>query len=137
MVDLKALVATAKQEMETVKVSNVQVVLGGTEITVEVAQLHPDPWEELVARCPVRAGLPGDMTYGYNPKELTRTYPGITIDGQQLSSDDWAEVYSALASVWRNAVEVTIWGVNVLEQAQEMSKLGKALSGKGSPSPEN
>lgn len=135
--DIKALIAKQRAELDVKKVVPVQVVLGGEKVTVEVGKLTPDVWDDLVSTCPPRPGVEGDAMVGYNPKRLASLYPDISINGEPLSADDWADMYSVLDSAWRNNIEVTIWGVNVNESLQELRRLGKARSGKDSTSPES
>lgn len=130
MVDLKKLIAKQRTELEAVKVSVVDVVLGGEKIAIGIRRATPDEWDLLVASCPPRPGVEGDAMIGYNPKAASRAYPEIEIDGGVVDGETWGEVYSVLDSVWRNQVETVIWGVNIQEQLNKRNELGKARAGR-------
>lgn len=137
MTDLKALIEKQREKLAEVVFQSVDVVVGGEKVTLDVEKLHPDEWDVLVAENPPRRGVDADNLVGYNPKAMTAAYPRIRVGDELLSAETWRDLYGVLDSVWRNQIEVTIWGVNVNESLKVLRGLGKARAGRKSPSPAN
>lgn len=143
--DLKALIAEQKAEIESVKTESVDVVLGKERVTVEVARLLPDDWQQLVAEHPPRklAGktlmVHSDSSIGYDQNGLPRDYPAekIRVGGETVDQETWREIYTVLNTVHRNNVGTVIWGLNVFDAVQELQELGKAVAGLSSASHAN
>lgn len=135
--DLKALIEKQRAKIDVVKESSVEVVIGDEKRVVTVGRVRPDAWDALMADNPPRRGVEADAMVGYNVKGVTVAYPLISVGGESLDAEGWAELYSVLDSVWRNNIGTLIWGVNVQETLKELQALGKAPAGQSSPSPAN
>lgn len=126
---IKDLIAKQRAELAVVKTQAVEVVAGGERVELEFEKLLPDEWDALVASNPPRRGVEGDAMVGYNPKGLAAAYPRVRVAGEDADAESWAELYSVLDSVWRNTIEVSIWGMNVNSSLQALRDLGKARAG--------
>ncbi|RUQ06686.1 hypothetical protein D8M34_06605 [Microbacterium sp. HSID17254] len=123
------MIAKQRAELAVVKTQAVEVVAGGERVELEFEKLLPDEWDALVASNPPRRGVEGDAMVGYNPKGLASAYPRVRVSGEDADAESWAELYSVLDSVWRNTIEVSIWGMNVNSSLQALRDLGKAQAG--------
>lgn len=128
--DLKSLIEKQRAELAVVKSESVDVVVGGEKVTLTIEKLHPDVWDVLMMRSPARPGSEADGEVGYNTKAVTLAYPRILRDGELLDAESVADLYSVLDSVWRNALGIIIWGVNVNGPLAELRALGKAPAGR-------
>jgi hypothetical protein len=133
------LIARQRAEVESVKSDEVDVVAGGELVTVVVQKLRPDDWQALVASHPPRTGVVADGNVGYDQDALPRAYPAarLTVAGEQVSSEQWAQFFGVLEPVHRNNVHTLIWGVNVFTAVKELQALGKAKAGRPLSSPAN
>lgn len=130
MADYKALIAKQRAELEVVKQWDVDVVCGGAAVTVSIERAMPDEWDALVGENPPRHGVEGDATIGYNPRGVSAAYPRVSLDGERVDAETWAEFYGVLDSVHKNNIDVVVWGSNVNAALQELRELGKARAGK-------
>lgn len=130
MVDVKALIAAQRKNLETVKQYDVTVVCGDQEVKVSLERVSPDEWDDLVNTNPPRAGVEGDATIGYNPKGVARSYPRVQIDGEPVDAETWAEFFDVLASLHKNNIGLVIWNANAYSVIQELRELGKGRAGK-------
>lgn len=137
MTDLKALIANQRAKNAVVVSDDVEIVVGGEKVTLTIERVHPDAWDALMLAFPPRAGSASDSELGYNAKGVILNYPRLLNDGEALDEEGIAELYSDLDSVWRNAIGIVIWGVNMNHALQEMRSLGKARAGQKSHSPAN
>lgn len=137
MVDVQALIAAAKKELESGVVHDLPAAVGGENVTLGFEKLPPDEWDLLVGENPPRQSVENDALLGYNPKGVSQNYPRVQLDGELLDAGTWAELYSVMGSVARNAVELTIWGININDQLAAMRAAGKAYAGRKSDSPAN
>lgn len=129
MVDVKALIAKQREELAVKKTWTVPVVCGGEKVMVGVDRLLPEAWDDLVAKYPPRPGVEGDAMIGYDINAVSKAYPGVTVDGEVQSPEDWAEFFSVLESVHRSTIGTVIWGMNVNEPLQALRELGKSPAG--------
>lgn len=129
MVDVRALIAKQREQLAVKKTWTVDVVCAGQRVTVGIDRLHPDVWDGLVEAHPPRPGVEGDATIGYDIKGVSAAYPGVTVDGEIQSAEDWADFFSVLDSVHKNNIGTVIWGANVNEPLQELRDLGKSRAG--------
>lgn len=133
MVDYKALIAKQRAELEArpeETVWDVEVSCGGELVKVSLERVSPDEWDELVNTNPPRRGVEGDATIGYNPRGVSAAYPRISLDGERVDAETWAEFFGVLDSVHKNNIGVVIWGSNVNAVLKEMRELGKVRAGK-------
>lgn len=137
MVDIKALIAKQREELEVVKQGTAEVSLGGALVKLTFERVSADEWDALVGMNPPRPGLEGDATLGYNAKGVSALYPRVQIDGELQDAETWAEVYKVLDVVNRNSVDLVIWGININETMRELRALGKARADEKSSSPAN
>lgn len=137
MVDVKKLIEKKRAEAGVIKESSVEVEFSGEKLAVGIVKLSPEEWDDLVGSNPPRHGNAGDGMVGYNQSAVSAKYPRITVGGEELEADVWAEMFSLLDPVWRNSIGVTIWGVNINESLLALAALGKASAGQKSVSPAN
>ncbi|MGW9268326.1 hypothetical protein [Microbacterium sp. NPDC055599] len=137
MTDFRALIAKQREKLEVVRESTLDVEFGGEMVTVGVSKVMPEQWDALIGACPPRPGREDDAQVGYNPKALASQYPNITVDGEKIDPEVWAEGFAIMDPTWRNNIEITIWGVNINESLRALRELGKARAGRKSPSPAN
>lgn len=135
MVDLKKLIAAQRKKMSVVEESVLEVEFGGAKLEIGIAKSTPDEWDALVGANPPRHGHEGDSMVGYNQTAVAKAYPHVAVDGDDVSPDEWAEMFGLLDPAWRNSVGVTIWGVNINQSILALKALGKASAGQRSPSP--
>lgn len=137
MTDFKALIEKQRETLAVVRESTLDVEFGGELVTIGVSKVLPEEWDALVGACPPRPGRQDDAQVGYNPKALAARYPNVTVDGEKIDPDVWAEGFAIMDPTWRNNVEITIWGVNINESLKALRELGKARAGQSSPLPAN
>jgi hypothetical protein len=125
VVDVKALIKKQREKIETPVTGVLKVVLGGEKVELEFAKLAPDTWDELVSKNPPRPGVEGDAIVGYSAPAVSREYPGVKLDGEELDAETWAETFSVLDSLHRNNVSLSIWGLNIHASIKELQDLGK------------
>lgn len=130
MVDVKALIAKQRAELETVKQWDVEVSCGGELVKVSLERVSPDEWDDLVNTNPPRPGVEGDATIGYNPRGVSAVYPRVRLDDELVDAETWADFFEVLDSVHKNNIGVVVWGANVNATLQELRELGKARAGK-------
>lgn len=137
--DVKALIARQRAIIEAPKTDGLNVALGGELVPVEVARLMPDDWQLLVAAHPPRKSSRTDANIGYDQHGLCRSYPAdrITVAGEPIDAETWADLWDSLNSVNKNNVHTLIWGLNVYDAIKELQELGKAAAGSPSSSPGN
>lgn len=137
--DLKELIAAQRKKMEQPQGDDVDVVLGDELVTVTVTELRPDRWQALVAELPPRKTSVGDRNLGYNEAALPREYPtdSISVGGEPVDRDTWAELFDTLDVASRNALGNAMFGVNVLAKIQKRAELGKARLAAASTLPES
>lgn len=136
---LKDLIAKQRAEVENLGSDSVKVALGGELVEVVIIKLRPDEWENLTASNPPRAGIDSDRNLGFNQDHLPKDYPPerITVAGEPVDAETWADVWSVLTSVNRKNIGTLIWGINVYSAMVELRELGKAEAGQSSSSPAN
>lgn len=126
MVDVKALIKKQREKIETPVTGVLDVVLGGEKVKLEFLKLSPDAWDELVSRNPPRPGVEGDALVGYSAPDVSRSYPGVRLDGEELDAETWADAFAVLDSLHRNNISLSIWGLNIYASIKELQGLGKA-----------
>jgi hypothetical protein len=138
-VDIKALIEKQRETLGEVKTKRTDVVLGGQLVEVAVSKLSPDEWQQLAADHPPRKTNKSDLNIGYDQFSLPRDYPvsKVTVAGEPIDQETWAEFYTALEAAHRNTVGSLIWAVNIYDVMQELQRLGKAAAGRPSESPAN
>ncbi|SDG21503.1 hypothetical protein [Microbacterium sp. 77mftsu3.1] len=135
--NIQELIKKQRAELAQEKIATVDIVLGGELVTVTAVKLLPDAWQQLVASCPPRTAVPGDSNIGYDQAMLPRLYPAehLRVQGEPVTSEEWADLWSVLESVHRNNVGTVIWGLNHYAAVKELRELGKAAAGSASSSP--
>ena len=103
--------------------------LGGEEIKLEFDKVSANVWDDLVSRNPPRPGVEGDEQVGYYQAGVSRSYPGVILDGEVLDAETWAEVFDVLDAVHRNAIGTSLWGLNILTTLEQLTSLGKGSPG--------
>jgi hypothetical protein len=134
--DLKALIAKQRQELETPKTETLNVVLAGELVEVRITKLMPDDWQQLVATHPPRVGIDSDGNLGFDQATLPRDYLAthIQVAGEDIETETWTEMFGLLDSVHRNNIGTVVWGLNVYAAVKELRELGKARADQESAS---
>lgn len=127
--DVKALIKKQREELATPIRGELEARLGGEEIKLEFDKVAPSVWDELVSRNPPRPGVKGDGNVGYYQAGVSRSYPGVILDGEVLDAETWAEVFDVLDAVHRNAIGTSLWGLNILTTLEQLTTLGKGSPG--------
>ena len=138
MVDMKALIAQHKANLSEAKPVIVNVEIAGELVEVGITPILGDGWQDLAGRFPPRSKTTDD-SLGFNQKDLPSEYPvaHLTVAGESVDAETWAEFYGVLASPSRNSLVSVMWGVNVLDPMNLLKALGKAKAGGSSDSPAN
>lgn len=134
---LKDLIAKQRAKVEAQAENVLDIEVDGEEVAIGITKVDPDAWDALIGISPARAGRVDDARLGYNPKALSRQYPSVTVDGEDVDLDEWGVFFDGLDPVYRNQIELTIWSVNINETLKAMRELGKARAGQKYPSPAN
>lgn len=134
---IQELIAKQRAKLEEVVEHTLEVEVDGDPVTIGIQKVLPPVWDDLIGASPARKGRVDDDQMGYNPKALSRAYPLVTVDGDDVSPEEWAAFFDGLDPVHRNNIEITIWGVNINDTLRVMRELGKARAGRKSPSPAN
>lgn len=130
--DIKALVAKARQDMDTVQSADQDVVIGGELVTVRVWPLSGPEWRDLCAKHPNRADSSFDQALGYNLTAVLADYPRVyLVDGDEVTDarEDWADICAVLSGPDLKNLEYAVWGINEYEPAQRLAAAGKASAG--------
>lgn len=129
MTDVRALIQKQREQLETTVTGDLEVVLGGEKVTLTLVKVRPDEWDDLVAKNPPRPGVEGDAMTGYCEAGVARSYPRVSLNGDELDAETWGEVFDVLDVMHRNNVSVSIWGLNIHSSIKELQGLGKAVPG--------
>ncbi|MGB4136421.1 MAG: hypothetical protein WA971_07650, partial [Microbacterium sp.] len=92
-VDVKALVAKARQEFAAVEPVDQEVELGGEKITARFTPISGPEWRDLTAKHPERPG--GDQALGYDLTGVMMSYPRVSlVDGDDVQdvTAEWADM---------------------------------------------
>lgn len=140
-IDVQALVAKAREQIEQVEPTKQEILLAGQLVTMHIRPLSGQEWRALVVQHPPRVEevddkkvvIAADRPYGFNIDSLVPEYPRLAIaDGDneiELSQDEWREIVAVLADPSLEAMRLAIWGLNVYEPAMEIQGAGKASKG--------
>jgi hypothetical protein len=138
-IDIDALIAEQRAEIERVKSEQVDVVAAGKIVTVVVQKLRPDEWQALVAKNAPRTAVSADANVGYNQDALPRVYPvdRIKVAGKTVTPEQWSSFFEVIEPAHKANVHTVMWGLNVFTAIKELQELGKAAAGQQSSSPAN
>lgn len=115
VLDVKALVAKARQDMDTVQHVDQDVMIGDRRVVVRLWPLPGIAWRDLCALHPNRGVSEFDQALGYNLTAVTQSYPRVyAVDGDEVTdlSDDWADICAVLSGPDLKALEYAVWGLN-------------------------
>nr|WP_278101164.1 hypothetical protein [Microbacterium proteolyticum] len=138
--DLKKLIAQERAKAEGPQPTVTKTIpLGESGADVTFEKLRGDAWQALVAEYPAREDVVSDFTIGYNERAVTLNYPleHVTVDGEPVDVETWAELYEVLDGVGRNLLALGIWQVNVQDAINRLAELGKARAALLQTSPGN
>lgn len=130
--DVTALVAKAKQDMDTVESVDQDVVIAGEAVTIRLWPLSGGAYRDLCAQHPNRTNSEFDEALGYNLTAVTQSYPRVyTVDGDDVQdvSEQWADICAVLSAPDLKALEYAVWGLNEYEPTTRLAKAGKASAG--------
>lgn len=130
--DIKALVAKAKQDMDTVSSVDQDVLVAGEKVTVRLWPLSGVAYRDLCAKHPNRDASEFDEALGYNLTAVTQSYPRVyAVDGDEVTdiAEDWADICAMLTAPELKALEYAVWGLNEFEPTQRLAAAGKASAG--------
>ena len=132
VLDVKALVAKARQDMDSVQHVDQDVMVGDQRVVVRLWPLSGLAWRDLCAAHPNRGASEFDQALGYNLTAVTQSYPRVyAVDGDDVTdlSDDWADICAVLSGPDLKALEYAVWGLNEWEPSQRLAAAGKASAG--------
>lgn len=137
---LREKIEAAKAELESAEPVVQDVVVGGVLVKLAFLPVDGQVWADLVSTNPPRVGSKVDDQFGFNVDAVGRAYPveKITADGEPVTAEDYADMFSVLASPSIKNIGTAVWGKNQLEPAMRLLELGKASAGvqpKKRPSP--
>lgn len=130
--DIDALIAKARENFDTVKPVDQDVLLGDDVVTVRLWPLTGVAWRELVVNHPVRDGVQHDLALGYDLESVVRAYPRVyLVDGDEVTdvAARWAEVCDVLSAPDLKALSFAVWGLNEYDPSQKLAAAGKASKG--------
>jgi hypothetical protein len=130
--DIKALVAKAKQDLDTVEHVDQDVMIGDAKTTIRLWPLSGIAWRDLCALHPNRTNSEFDEALGYNLTAVTQSYPRVyAVDGDDVTdlAEDWPDVCAVLSGPDLKALEYAIWGINEYDPTQRLAAAGKASAG--------
>lgn len=133
-IDVAALIAAQKQELDSVKPLDQEVLLGGEKVTVRLWPLSGKIWRDLCAKHPNRPDSPFDQALGYDLDSLLWDYPKVyLVDGDEVTdvAESWADICAVLSGPDLKNLAYAIWGMNEYDPAQKLAAAGKASAGKG------
>lgn len=131
--DIDALIAKGRAELDTVSPTNQDVLLGGEIVTVRFWPLSGLEWRDLAARHPVREGSQRDLGLGYNLDALLPEYPKVFLvqgDSVENVADKWASICALLSPPDLNHLAVALWGMHEFDPGRRLEAAKKALKGK-------
>jgi hypothetical protein len=129
VVDVKTLIKKQREALDTPIRGELEIRLGGEKVKLEFDKVAPNVWDDLVSRNPPRPGVEGDEQVGYHQAGVSRAYPGVILDGEELDAATWAEVFDVLDAVFRNTIGTSLWGLNILTTLEQLTSLGKGSPG--------
>lgn len=129
--DIDALIAEAREEIENPERKTIKIRLGKTLVDLEVSALDPAEWDLLTAKNPPRKDVGWDLNVGHNQDGVAVAYPvaKLKLNGNPVTAEKWQQVFSVLDPVNRDNVRALQWGLNVHEGNEKLAELGKALMG--------
>lgn len=131
-IDVKALIASQKQVLDSVEPVTQDVLLGEKVIGVRFWPAG-SAWEELTSAHPARAGVQSDIALGYNLAGVVRAYPRTYLvegdDVQAIVGEEWGELYDVLSGPDQKNLGFAVWGINEYDPAQRLEAAGKASAG--------
>ena len=133
-VDVKALVAKAKADLDLVKPSDQDVLIGSAKVTVRLWPLTGAQWRDVCSRHLPREESLSDQALGYNLTGVLMDYPKVyAVDGDEVTdiSEDWSGLCAEhLSAPDLKALEYLVWGINEYDPAQKLASAGKASAGR-------
>ena len=132
MFDIDALIASAKQKLDTVKPVDQEVILGEKIVKVRFWPLSGTDWRNLTARHPWRDDSVQDQNLGYNIDGVTAAYPKVyLVDGDEVQdvSERWPEIAKVLSGPDLKNCGFAIWGLNEYDPEMRRKLAGKASKG--------
>lgn len=130
--DIQALVAKAKQDMDTVSAVDQEVLIGDQEVTIRLWPMSGAAYRDLCAKHPNRTASEFDEALGYNLSGVTQSYPRVyTVEGDTVTdvSESWPDICSVLSAPDLKALEFAVWGLNEYEPTKRLAAAGKASAG--------
>lgn len=130
--DIQALVAKAKQDMDTVNSVDQEVMIGDQKVTIRLWPLAGPAYRDLCAQHPNRTASEFDESLGYNLTGVTQSYPRVyAVDGDEVTdiSATWADTCAVLSAPDLKALEYAVWGLNEYDPTMRLAEAGKASAG--------
>lgn len=100
---------------------NVDVVLGGEIVNVDLGMLPPGEWSNLSGNKP--ATTPADKPYGYDRNATARAYTRLRLDQEEQPAEVWRDVWDLLGKEDRTNVQAVIWWLNLGHSQQQLREL--------------
>lgn len=139
--DLDALIAKGRAELDKVEPVDTPVLLGGQPVRVRFWPLAGGEWRALTTVHPPRERSVYDQNLGYNLDAVVRDYPKVyLVDGDEVVNvtertegkpghRKWHDVYDVLSGPDMKTLATTVWGLNEYEHQKRAAAAGKASAG--------
>lgn len=100
---------------------NVDVVLGGEIVNVDLGMLPPNEWSDLSGNN--TATTPADKPYRYDRNATARAYTRLRLDHEEQPVGVWQDVWDLLSEEDRTNVQAVIWWLNIGHSQQQLRDL--------------
>jgi len=141
MLDVDALIAKGRAQLDTVQPVTQDVLLGDEVVGVRFWPLSGPDWRLLTAKHPARAEVTYDLRLGYDLDAVLADYPRVFLvqgdevvnlvsvgeDGKQVSR--FPDIVKVLSGPDIRNLAMAVWGLNDYDPGKRLVEAGKALKG--------
>lgn len=126
------LVAAAKEKLQTVPTSDVEVAVGDELVTLRFSRMPAGVWLDIAATHPPRIGAAVDSNVGFNVHAVGRAAAvtnGALVEGdttEQLTAAQWEELFSVLSGPDLDLIGTAVWALNDYDSRTHKQALKKA-----------
>jgi hypothetical protein len=131
MVDVKALIAKAREQATTPETVEVETVFAGELTEVQFLTIEGSAWADLTATHPPREGSTYDANVGFNIAGVVKDYPAASVRfaGEAVDAAAWSDVFSLLDGPTIANCGLAVWGINQLTPHRRIVDAKKATAG--------
>lgn len=145
--DLDALLAKAREMVESAEPELVPVVLAGHSVGVRFLPMSGADWRSLCLKHPPRTDVVQDLNLGYNVDAVVEAYPNLALvsgdtvddmirtDAEGKEYSKWPSVWKALTATGRKDVVAEVWAAHERAPERLVSEAGKASAGERKKKP--